>query len=212
MARSSDAIFPLSLIRDKSFQLRQIRRVLWVCLFFVVQSTLLLGVFYHNILGGIVEGTAPLLFASEEMQSLSERVPTAGAVMGKWMLWMMMINAVVTIAIAIYILRKLGNPILAMRRALTEIGNGNLDVRLRTGDATEFSELSAALNSALEQIQRHIEQARKETRLLDEMDQQPVPDSAKLQKALHNCRVALDYFDGDVIGDTDRPAANRNRV
>ena len=208
MARSSDAIFPLSLVKDKSFQLRQIRRVLWICLFFVVQSTLLLGIFYHNILGGIVEGTAPLMFASEEMQSLSERVPTAGAVMGKWMLWMLALNAVVTVAIAVYILRKLGNPMLAMRRALTEIGNGNLDVRLRTGDATEFSELSTALNSALEQIQRHIEQARKETQLLDALDQQPVPDPEELKKALLNCRTALNYF--DVIDDADRPAANRN--
>lgn len=210
MARSSDAIFPLSLIKDKTFQLRQIRRVLWICLFFVVQSTLLLGVFYHNILGEIVEGTAPLMFASEEMQSLSERVPTAGAVMGKWMLWMLALNAVISVAIAVYILRKLGNPILAMRRALTDIGNGNLDVRLRVGDATEFSELSTALNSALEQIQRHIEQAREETRLLDNMDQQPVPDAAELKKALHNCRAALDYFDVELVDDAGRPAANRN--
>lgn len=210
MARSSDAIFPLSLIKDKTFQLRQIRRVLWICLFFVVQSTLLLGVFYHNILGEIVEGTAPLMFASEEMQSLSERVPTAGAVMGKWMLWMLALNAVVTVAIAVYILRKLGNPMLAMRRALNDIGKGNLDVRLRTGDSTEFSELSVALNSALEQIQRHIQQAHKETQLLDNLDQQPVPDSAELKKALLNCRTALDYFDGDVVDEADRPAANRN--
>lgn len=210
MARSSDAIFPLSLIKDKTFQLRQIRRVLWICLFFVVQSTLLLGVFYHNMLGGIVEGTAPLMFASEEMQSLSERVPTAGAVMAKWMLWMLALNAVITASIAVYILRKLGNPMLAMRRALTDIGNGNLDVRLRTGDASEFSELSTALNSALEQIQRHIEKAREETRLLDEMDQQPAPDSAELQKALRNCRAALNYFDVDVVEGSDRPAANRN--
>ena len=82
MARSSDAIFPLSLIKDKTFQLRQIRRVMWITLFFVVQSTLLLGIFYHNLLGEIVQGTAPLLFASEEMKLISERVPTAGAVMG----------------------------------------------------------------------------------------------------------------------------------
>ncbi len=210
MARSSDAIFPLSLFKDKTFQLRQIRRVSWVCLFFVVQSTLLLGIFYHNILGGIVEGTAPLMFASEEMQSLSERVPSAGAVMGKWMLWMLAVNAVITLAIAVYILRKLGNPMLAMRRALTDIGNGNLDVRLRTGDASEFSELSTALNSALEQIQRQIKQAREEISVFDKLEQQPVPDSEELQNALKNCRAALDYFEGDVVDDADRPAANRN--
>ena len=120
---------------------------------------------------------------------------------------MLVLNAVVTAAVGVYILRKLGNPILAMRRALTDIGNGNLDVRLRTGDANEFSELSTALNGALEQIQRHIEKARQETQLLD---QQPTPDPAELQRALLNCRMALNYFDSDVVEGADRPAANQS--
>jgi len=209
MARSSDAIFPLSLFKDKSFQLKQVRRVMWIMLFFVVQTTLLLGIFYHNILGEIVSGTAPLIFASEEMKTLAERVPSAGAVMGKWMIWMLVLNAVITVAIGIYIIRKLGNPMLAMRRALNDIGDGNLDVRLRTGDANDFSELSAALNGALEQIQVKINSAREETRILDELEQQPAPDPAELQRALLNCRMALNYFDNDVVADTDRPAANK---
>jgi len=179
-------------------------------LFFVVQTTLLLGIFYHNLLGQIVEGTAPLLFASEEMKTLAERVPAAGAVMGKWMLWMLALNAVITVAIGVYIVRKLGNPMLAMRRALTDIGNGNLDVRLRTGDATEFSELSAALNGALEQIQVQISKAREETAIIDGLEQQPDPDPAELQRALVNCRMALNYFDTDVVAGADRPAANRS--
>ena len=50
MARSSDAAFPLSLVRDKTFQMRQVRRVLLLTLFFIVQSTIVLGVFYHCLL------------------------------------------------------------------------------------------------------------------------------------------------------------------
>ena len=50
MARSSDAAFPLSLVRDKTFQMRQVRRVLLLTLFFIVQSTIVLGVFYHYCL------------------------------------------------------------------------------------------------------------------------------------------------------------------
>jgi len=45
MARSSDAVFPLSLVKDKAFQTRQIRRVFWLTLFFIVQSTIVLGFF-----------------------------------------------------------------------------------------------------------------------------------------------------------------------
>ncbi len=210
MARSSDAIFPLSLVKDKSFQLRQIRRVMWITLFFIVQSTLLLGIFYHNLLGEIVAGTAPLLFASEELQTLSDKVPSAGAVMGKWLLWMLVLNALVTVAVAGYILRKLGNPMLAMRRALTDIGKGNLDVRLRTGDADEFSELSKALNEALEQIQRHIDDARTQTQLIEQLEQQPEPDAAEVRQALLNCRTALSFFDGKVVADSNRPAANKS--
>ena len=148
MARSSDAAFPLSLVRDKTFQLRQVRRVLLLAGFFIVQSTLLLGVFWHNLLGDMVAGNAPLLFASEDLRLLAERIPSTGTVMGEWLVAMLAVNAVVTGTLCLWILRRLGNPILAIRRALNEIGDGNLDVRLRTGDAHEFNELTVALNRA----------------------------------------------------------------
>lgn len=208
MARSSDAVFPLSLVRDKTFQMRQLRRVLWLSLFFIVQTTLLLGVFYHNLLGELVEGTAPLLFASEDIALLNERVPDLGTVMMRWLMTMLAINAVVTAAIGIYILRKLGNPILAIRRALNEIGAGNLNVRLRTGDAREFNELCTALNSALEQIQLKVEEAREQTRILERLDQQPPPDAEDVQQALANCRNVLTFFSHCKIDDSGRTAAN----
>jgi len=208
MARSSDAVFPLSLIRDKTFQMRQLRRVMWLSLFFIVQSTLLLGVFYHNLLGELVEGTAPLLFASEDMALLNERIPDIGTVMMRWLMAMLLINAVMTALIGVYILRKLGNPILAIRRALNEIGAGNLNVRLRTGDAREFNELCLALNSALEQIQVKIEAAREETRILESLDQQPPPEAEDVQQALANCRNVLTYFSHGKVDVDEQDAAN----
>ena len=156
MARSSDAVFPLSLVRDKTFQMRQIRRVLWLTLLFIVQSTIILGVFYHYLLGELVQGTAPLLFASEDLQLVSESVPSTKGVMMRWVAVMLGINALITCAIGVYIMRKLGNPLLAIRRALNELGDGNLNVRLRSGDAREFADLSEALNRALEQIQSKV--------------------------------------------------------
>jgi len=208
MARSSDAVFPLSLVRDKTFQMRQIRRVLWLTLFFIVQSTIILGVFYHYLLGEIVQGTAPLLFASEDLQLLSESVPSTKDVMMRWVVVMLAINALLTCAIGVYIMRKLGNPLLAIRRALNEMGDGNLNVRLRSGDAREFADLSEALNRALETIQSKVEEARQETRILETLEQQPRPDAQEVEQALSNCRDVLNFFNQGKVADDERPAAN----
>lgn len=210
MARSSDAAFPLSLVRDKSFQLRQVRRVLLFTVFFIVQSTLLLGVFWHHLLGELVAGNAPLLFASEDMKSLAERVPSTEAVMGKWLAIMLAVNAVITLGLSVWILRKLGNPVLAMRRALNEIGDGNLNVRLRTGDSREFNELTVALNRALEEVQRRIRDAQQLTRVLDRLDEQPEPDHDAVRNALTECRDVLSWFDEQPVGDGLGDAANSN--
>lgn len=195
MARSSDARFPMSLVRDKNFQMRQIRRVLLLTLFFIVQSTLLLGIFYYTFLGNLVSGNAPLLFASEDMGQLSESVPDLSSVLGSWLVTMLLLNGLVTGVIAVYILRRLGNPVLAIRRALNEIGDGNLNVRLRSEDSREFSELCEALNRALEQVQGKISEARALTRVLDTLENQPVPEDAELRKAMTECRDVLSYFD-----------------
>ena len=75
MARSSDSFFLLGVFRDKTFQMRQIRRVVFLSALFVIQSTIVLGFLYHYMLGEIVAGTAPMLFASDEMARLNEQIP-----------------------------------------------------------------------------------------------------------------------------------------
>ncbi|MFK8080834.1 MAG: HAMP domain-containing protein [Granulosicoccus sp.] len=195
MARSSDAAFPMSLIRDKAFQVRQIRRVLLLTLFFILQSTLVLGVFYHSFLGNLVAGNAPIMFASEDMGAMADAIPPLGTVLSQWMIAMLLINAIITTGIAVYILRKLGNPLLAIKRALNEIGDGNLSVRLRVNDSREFGELSDALNRALEQIHGKISEARELTRVIESLDDQPVPDEKTVLKAMTECREVLSYFD-----------------
>jgi len=194
MARSSDAVFPLSLIRDKTFQFGQIRRVMWLTLFFIVQSTLVLGVFYYFLLGDIVDGTAPLLFTSEDMARMNEQIPSLTTVMGRWLVVMLAINAVVTTAIAVYVMRKLGNPILAMHRALNEIGDGNLNVRLRATDDKDFNELMMAMNRATKSIQLKIEEARTETEVLNNLTSQPEPNVDEIRDALENCGNVLSFF------------------
>lgn len=210
MARSSDAAFPMSLVRDKAFQLRQIRRVLALTLFFIVQSTLVLGIFYHLFLGKLVEGNAPLLFASEDIGAISEAIPPMGTVLGQWLVVMLVINAVVTTGLAVYIMRRLGNPILAIKRALNEIGDGNLDVRLRVNDSREFGELSEALNRALEQVQAKIGEARALTRVIETLENQPLPDEVDVVKVLTECRDVLSYFDQQVAGNVDQQAQDKS--
>jgi len=211
MARSSDAVFPLSLFKDKTFQFRQIRRVLGLTLFFILQSTLVLGVFYYFLLGDIVDGTAPLLFTSEDMALLNEQIPSVTSVMGKWLLVMLLINAVVTTGIAVYVMRKLGNPILAMHRALNEIGDGNLNVRLRENDSKEFMELSMAMNRATAKIQSQVEAARQETMVLDNLESQPNPGTEDIKVALENCRNVLSFFREENNPSDGDKAANGKR-
>lgn len=195
MARSSDASFPKSLFGDKAFQFRMIRRIMLMTAFFIVQSTIVLGIFYYAFLGKLVAGNAPLLFASEDMGGLGDAIPSMGSVIGSWLVVMLIINAIVTGSIAIYVLRKLGNPILAIKRALNEIGDGNLEVRLRTGDSLEFNELCVALNRALDQVHGKISEARELTKVMDELEDQPSPDDEQVRQALKDCRNVLTYFD-----------------
>lgn len=208
MGRSSDSVFPLSLIKDKAFQMRQIRRVMLWSLFFIVQSTIVLGFFYHDLLGDIVHGTAPLLFASEDLQSINDSVPGMASVLGKWLVIMLGINALLSVFVGVYVMRKLGNPLLAMQRALNEIGDGNLNVRLRSGDDKEFAELSTALNRAVEEVQSKIEAVRRETEVLDNLGKQRAADAEVVQEALVNCRNVLSFFDHKKSQDKRSPANN----
>lgn len=213
MARSSDAIFPLSLIRDRTFQMRQLRRVLWLTLFFVVQSTLLLGVFHHRLLGRIASGNAPLLFASEDIGTLGEHVPSVAGAMGSWLVVMLVMNAIVTGAIGVWIVRRLGSPLLAMRRALDDIGEGRLDTRLRESDEQEFEELARTFNRALETVQQRVAVAREATAILASLEDQPDPDPQAMRAALTRCATSLDWFDssGKAAGDDRRRPVNRQR-
>jgi len=212
MARSSDAAFPMSLIRDKAFQVRQIRRVLLLTLFFIIQSTLVLGIFYHLFLGNLVAGNAPLLFASEDMGAMADAIPSLGTVLSQWMVIMLLINALVTTCIAVYILRRLGNPLLAMKRALNEIGDGNLAVRLRVNDSREFGELADAFNRALEQVHGKISEARALTRVIESLDKQPLPDEKEVLTAMTECRDVLSYFDRkDADNDALKQSAGSER-
>lgn len=194
MARSSDAVFPLSLVRDKTFQMRQLRRVVLLTAFFILQSTVLLGLFHHQLLGSLVSGNAPLMFASEDIARMADAVPSVSAAMTQWMLVMLAINAVVTGILGVWIIRKLGNPILAMHRALNDIGDGKLDTRLRAGDSQEFAELSEALNRAVATVQQRIADAHAATDILETLEDQPEPDAAAMRAALRSCRAELDWF------------------
>ncbi|MBX2886362.1 MAG: methyl-accepting chemotaxis protein [Granulosicoccus sp.] len=209
MARSSDAAFPFSLVQDKSFQLRQIRRVLLLTVFFIVQSTLVLAFFYHTLLGEIVDGNAPIFFASEDIGNLNQVIPPMGSVLSKWVLLMLAINSVVTLSIGVYIIRRLSTPMLAMRRALNDIGNGNLDVQLRVDDSREFGELVDALNGALRTINEKIDDARNFSRVAETLEDQPMPDERAVRDALTQCNEVLRFFDSGNALDSDAPDVNK---
>jgi len=150
MARSSDSGFLRGLLRDKTFQAREIRRVLLLTCVYLAVTTLLVGLFYHQMLGQILAGVSPLLFVSEDMALANEAVPSLASVLGKWLIVMLVVNAIITVSLSVYITRKLGHPILAIKRALRQIGDGRLDVRLRAEDKSEFGDIANELTAAMQ--------------------------------------------------------------
>ena len=195
MARSSDSAFPLALLRDRTFQAREVRRVIKLSLIYLAVTTLLVGVFYHQMLGRLLEGMAPLLFVSEDMALAAEAIPSLGSVLGKWMLAMLAINVVITVALGTYITRKLGQPLLAIKRSLREVSDGNLDVRLRASDNRDFGELASELGSAMQRVRKHVAEAKAGLE----------NDSA--EEAVVECRAALDWFQADTDAANDEPKA-----
>jgi len=196
MARSSDSFFLTAIFKDKTFQAREIRRVMFLSAIYLVVTSVLLGVFYHQILNNLVAGQAPLLFASEDMKLISESVPGVAALIGKWVLAMMLVNILLTAALGIYITRKLGHPLLAIKRSLREIGEGNLNVRLRDTDKSEFGEIAEELTVAMSSVRGQIRAA--QTEIAQVEDNQDTNEKAEAaNSAIRNCKMALDYFKVD---------------
>lgn len=193
MARSSDSFFLLALIKDKTFQAREIRRVIAFATMYLVLTTALLGIFYHQMLGQLVAGTSPMLFVSEDMRMINEQIPSLSSVLGTWIAAMMAINVVVTCLISVYIIRKLGQPLLAVKRALRELGDGKLNVQLRADDNKEFEDVVKAVDQAVASINKQIASAKNSFAQVEQLRGEAA-NSDQLESSLADCRMALDYF------------------
>lgn len=210
MARSSDSNFILAILRDKTFQAREIRRVVMLTFMYLVITTALVGVFYHQMLGRLIEGMAPLLFVSEDMALANEALPSLSDVLGKWLIAMLLINAAITIGLGVFITRRLGHPILAIKRSLREIGAGNLDVRLRSSDKSEFGEIASELTAAMRSIREQIHVAKSGIAQVGDIDESAT-NAESINHTLQECRSALDYFQteqSDNASDDNSAAAN----
>lgn len=185
MARSSDSNLLVAIIKDKTFQAREIRRVIKLSLVYLLVTTALLGVFYNHMLGELTSGSSPLLFASEDISFINEAVPPLGAVLMRWMIAMMVVNIILTLCLGVYIVRKMGQPLLAIRRALREVSAGNLVVRLRETDNRDFGELSQDLQNAMSVVRDRIAEAKASVAVADDGD---------LEKAIENTQNALNFF------------------
>lgn len=193
MARSSDSFFLLAILKDKTFQAREIRRVIAFATLYLVITTVMLALMYNQMLGQLVSGNSPMLFVSEDMNMLNEQIPSLGSVLGRWIVMMMVVNIVVTTLISMYIIRKLGAPILAVKRALREIGEGNLNVRLRAEDTKEFGDVSDALQEAVNSVNRQIAEAKGQVATVQQL-QQEAANADKIAESLEGCSNVLDFF------------------
>lgn len=202
MARSSDSNFLKSLLRDKTFQAKEIRRIVKLGMLYLAITTVVVGVLYQMLLSKLFSGASPLLFVAEDMLRADESLPSVGLLLGLWVLGMLLVNTLISVALGIYLTRKLGHPLMAIKRALREIGNGNLYVRLRASDKDEFGELSAELNKAMHKIRTQVESAQKAVANIEATQKKPESETLELQNdslnvALGDCRSALEFFHVD---------------
>lgn len=195
MARSSDSFFLIAIFKDKTFQAREIRRVISFATLYLVITTVMLAAMYHHMLGQLVSGNAPMLFVSEDMNMLNDQIPSMASVLGRWVVMMLIVNVIVTGLISMYIIRKLGQPLMAVKRALREIAEGNLNVRLRADDDKEFSEVSHALQDAVVSINRQIAHAKGEVEWLQELQTHPDATAGEIEESVQSCRRALAFFE-----------------
>lgn len=197
MSRSSDAAFPLALLRDRTFRAREIRRVAKLSALYLVITTVLVGVFYHQVLGRLIDGMAPLLFVAEDAALTTDAVPTLAEVLGKWLVAMLAVNVLVTAALGVWITRRLGRPLLAIKRVLHEMGSGNLEVRLRASDDDEFGELAEALSEAVARVRERVAEAKRHA------------SEGDTAAALAETRAALEWFrtEGGTVGANDASIA-----
>jgi len=114
---------------------------------------------------------------------------------------------VITVALGIFISRRLGQPILAIKRSLREVGNGNLDVRLRASDSLDFGEIAVELERAMQSVREQIAEAKNGIEAVtgDDNDGETLSE-IDMRQAIENCRLALDYFQVD--GNANTSAAN----
>ena len=204
MARSSDSPFPLSIVRDRTFRAREIRRVAKVGALYLVVTTVLVGLFYHQVLGRLIDGMAPLLFVSEDAALATEAVPSLGEVLGRWLVAMLAVNVAITLALGAWITRRLGRPLLAIRRALREVASGNLDVRLRASDDDEFGELAEELSEAMARVRERVAEAKDALAAAE--------DTGSAAEAVGEARAVLSWLrtDAEEPGANDDDAGERD--
>ncbi len=140
----------------------------------------------------MVQGVSPLMFVSEDMQSVDENVPRMSAMLGKWLLLMLVINLVVTLAAGVYIVRKLGAPIMALKRVIREIGEGNFAVKVRKDKDSEFSEVFDTLADSTAKLRAQMDEVSSPLQTESE-------DAAELAQAIRESRKALEYFNTERV-------------
>lgn len=184
--RSKDAFFLKALLTDKTFRAREIRRVLVVALVYAIFTTALLGLFYHYLIGSLVAGVSPLLFASEDMDQLGSQIPGMAETLGRWLVIILAVNLAMTVAVGVYIVRRLGEPLLAIKRVLRAVDGGDLTARLRRGNDEKFGDLFDALTDAVNSLHGRVDTAKQALEALSTLalDDEASAKVAELDKAL----------------------------
>ena len=81
MARASDSFFIFKILKDKTFQAQEVKRIIFVSTLYLVVTTGLLAIFYQQLLAQLVAGNSPMFFVSEDVNLINEQIPAMASVL-----------------------------------------------------------------------------------------------------------------------------------
>ncbi len=131
---------------------RVLIRVTVITVWSMLAASTLFYLFYERLLGYLAD-LLMLQLLPDELALVSERLPSLHSAMIGWLIGLVLIQAVITLLGALWLVSKLTGPIFAIQRTLEQISLGDLSAEVHLSKQDDMAELASAINDCTARIQ-----------------------------------------------------------